>query len=64
MDDIRYGTFLGDALNSDDITKLNKGDLALCAIGSVRWKDATGRYDTYFHRCVVHEQNGTFNWKR
>jgi hypothetical protein len=36
--------------------------LALCAIGSVRWKDTTGRYDTYLYRCMAGEPEGSFNW--
>lgn len=59
-----YHTFLGPSLTKDDIEKLTLGTLSLCGFGAVRWKDATGRYETDFAQCATTEPSnrGAANW--
>jgi len=62
-DDFTYSTFVGTALRKEDIAALNNGDSWLCAIGSVKWKDATGNFETYLFRCMWVQSDHSFNWQ-
>ncbi|MHB8525873.1 MAG: hypothetical protein ACYDD2_06925 [Candidatus Acidiferrales bacterium] len=61
-DPMAFYTVVGEPLKSNDIPKLEDGTEALCVIGAIRWKDATGTYETDIARCYVAETKGVFQW--
>jgi len=61
-DTLAYHTYEGPILGVSDIQNLRDGIVDLCGLGAVRWGDNTGRYETYFARCLIAEPNHTFNW--
>jgi hypothetical protein len=61
--DYIYRTYFGPVLTATDVEKLKSGEVDMCAIGSVRWKDTTGRYDTFLFTCMFQNSDKTtFNW--
>ena len=58
-----YHTATGPTITADDVKKFVAGDLDVCVFGAVRWKDATGRYETHFAQCLEIESDRTHaNW--
>lgn len=62
-DTLGYHTYEGPILGLSDVENLRDGVLDLCGFGAVRWGDNTGRYETYFARCLIAEpDHRSFNW--
>lgn len=57
-----YHTVAASQLSKGDAAKLASGELCLCGIGSVRWFDTTGEYETHFAQCLRVEPDHAFNW--
>ncbi|HEY6767261.1 MAG TPA: hypothetical protein VI386_21085 [Candidatus Sulfotelmatobacter sp.] len=61
-DDYTYTTYSGPKLGQDDAAQLNSGDVGLCAIGSLLWKDPTAEYDTTLYQCALEQADHRFAW--
>jgi hypothetical protein len=61
-DQYLYATYLSDPLTDEQLSQLNSGKAALCAIGIVDWKDDSGHYETHFAQCLYYQGDGSFNW--
>ncbi len=57
-----YWSYYAPPLSDQDVADLYSGAKALCGMAIVTWTDAAGMYRTYFHQCVFHQVDGSFNW--
>jgi hypothetical protein len=61
-DDFTYTTYDGPELSKTDAQRLNNGEIGLCAIGSLLWKDSSGEYETTLYQCALEQADHGYRW--
>jgi hypothetical protein len=57
-----YHSFGGPILTRKDIAPLEHSGRMVAVFGVVRWKDATGEYETHLATFALPKRDGTLNW--